>query len=682
MSNRSQAWASYERGNYRRALQLFDQVSDGDEQVIGKALCLVGMGRGEEAIPVINQRLHGSPSPQMRALFADVKGRQSARAEAERILSNLITNDPDDGFFYTLLGEQRIRQAKWDGGTEAFVQGLNKPRDKRAIAHMQRVVADMIDAVAARRIPTEDASKFVNRLDYSMADKPDELSRFFGAARRALNNNNRLDRQKIREFWSISEGNNAPTARAPSTPPRPSQGAPQGPPTSSSPPPPGQSKQSQKPSGASRRREELQNRLSERPQQAEPDAGEQLIEADKKDMTAVMQRERGRNEDLQDLVASVSPPIWPSDLQEPIDVIDAIGFSDEPVIRGSTDIETDNFRITGGEISVEITLERCMHNLIAAAQAVKATAIPLTLQSIPRLELNLLDDFLDQMPEIDKLYRDEAEVEHPRALAVGKFLGECIVQSYGGQWNYAVPARDSVILLGDHTLDPIGLARDFFDADDFDAVDFTELIDDAEVAVYTSTDMPVFSDYIDPTSGVVEDALMVNLAELWVGYRFAMDDTDLQPVASSIRLLEETPRFVTFSLPSHFLPDLLTRIPGAVGEDGRAWMDYIRDSGEFLLLGSRKHFCRLLEVVDVELSRDTGSRFANWLRRFFRPGWDVIADSEAARRSGADVDAPRLRKESGAVELRVDAVDSHGGVRQIELSYQPRSASPYQVTVR
>ena len=682
MSGLDEAWRKYRDGNFDRAARLFSD-DNSVQGIAGRALSLLAMGRGDDAVRLIDGQLDTSSQPDLTALLADVMGRGGNRQRARQKLQRLTSRHPDRGFYHTLLGEQRIRMGQWDEGADDFITGLDTG-DARAIAHLKKVVTDMVDAVDARRIPPEDALRFINRVDYSTTQNNQDLNRFFAAARRALNEGRRMRRRQLHEPWSVAADTGPAAATKPDRPPGrsapPPQAAdrpPKAPPRQPSSSPPSKSDDSSLP-GSNR------SRLAQRSQapDVQPDAS---IDARRKDMTVVMEQERSRNEQLQDLVAAVDPPTWPSNYETPIDTIEPIGFSTESLLRASNDIETANFRVTGGDISVEIGLERCMHNLMAAAMAGNATTLPLTRESIPRLELNLLDDFVDRMPELDDLYLEQMKIDRPDVMGVGKFIGECIVQSYGGSWHYDIPARGSVIHLGDHKLDPIGLAAEFFDTDDFDSVNLRRIIYEAERAVKTSTAFPTFADYVDSTSGLFGEALQLILGELWVGYRFALDDTRLQEVGTSLRVIEEHEQFVAFSLPAEFVPSaLVSTIAGAVDSEQRVPMAYLRTTGEFLVLPSSKHFARLLEITRPDRSQDVTNRLANWIQQWFRPGWTVVTGEEAAeqcrtRHGLGDLKLPRLSRSDSATTIRMVAVDAQATVHNLAIEHRPGQQPPYRL---
>ncbi len=697
MSQLSKGWNAFHRGQFQQAFEYGDQTNSSGGLIL-KALSLQQDGRGDQAISLVETQLSRSPSATLEALLGDLLGRKGQRKQAERRLQRAVKRDPEQGLFRSLLGEQRIRQGRWKPGTKDITEALNQDRD-RAFPHIQKVVTDMVDAVVARRIPRPDAMKFINRVDYSTADKTGAMNSFFATARRSLNSQTRMDRSSLVEPWSqvSAPGEVSPSATSSPATASPTRSAPsQKPPSSASTPPPQRStsspRSSQRPSPSSpptapressrRSSSPQKQRLRQRPNANRPSDDEPNISANQKNMTVVMQQERQKNESLQELIAPVYPPTWPSELEDPIDVIDAIGFSDTNLLRGSNSIETANFRITGGEIRVQITLDRCMNNLITAAQKVSPTTLPMTPASIPRIELNLIDRFHEEMDDLQDIYLRESEVENPHALAVGKFIGECIVQSYGGIWDHALPAHDTQIQLGDHRLDPIGLATKFLDTPSFDAVDLSTLIDQAREAISTSTAFPTFADHIDPTSGLEGVALQMSLAELWIAYRFQLQETQTQAVANSIKIRDtDFEEVILFSIDAQYIStSLLKGIDGSIDGQRRTRMAYVRKDGRFLVLPSNKHFIRVFRILFGELRSDNASTVANWIGALFRPGWHVLTDKSKTKKwqektGHADLQAPTFEvHQSGASTLTLHGVDPRGQHRIIEFSTDGHTA--------
>lgn len=719
MANLQQGWDAYRRGNFEQAFSLFGSGDD-VASVAGRALALLAQGRGAEATSLVENQAQRQSSPEMLVLLADIKGRQGARSDAERILTRAVSSNRDNGFYRSLLGEQRIRLGKWEEGTDDFIAAMGV-RGERTFPHVQQVVADMVDAVAARRIPSKDAMRFVNRIDYSAAKKTQEISSFFATARRSINGNRRMERGNLVEPWAVGVPVRSPSTNAPpqntqpsppsrqahSTPNRPaSPPAPQAVSRSQQqrPTPPAQSRansrqdrstsrsrQADRAATTARNAPNRQDAMRERLAQRHADsrqAPELLIEANQKNMTAIMQQERHQNEELQSLVQATPPQVWPSQVEVAIDTIQPIGFSNKSILRGSSSINTNLFRLTSGDIGVEITLERCMHNLMAAAHSVKPVNLPLVPETIARLELNLQDDFLDSMPSLDALYAEETQVDDQRQLAIGKLIGECIVQSYGGVWEHADPPQESVIHLGDRVLDPMGLAGEFLQMKNFDDVCLRDLVDEADEAILTSTSLPTFTDHIDPTPGLEKEALRMSLAEMWVSYRFDLADTDIQTIAPTVSIIGRPMKtFIAFGIHSTHVPHGIIRSsPGSVDSDGQTRMAYCRKTGEFLVLGSRKHFRRLLQVSGTPLVASTASRFAEWAQALFRPGWTLMTNKEAADKWSREFDTdklqpPRFRSQGNNSDLRLSAVDRNNRLQRIDIRYRPEKTQAFEIVV-
>ena len=695
MADLQRAWNLYRQGNFQEALPLF-QNSQSISGRAGHALTLLAMRRAEEAIATAENSLQRSPNVALQALLADLRGRLGKRSDAERELLMIVRSAPEAGYFHSLLGEQRIRLGKWEEGTNNFITALQH-RDDQTFEHLKRVIADMVDAVTARRIPPEDALRFINRIDYSASDKSQGMNSFFARARRALNGRRRMKRDDLVEPWSISgpveqsRPAQPPPAQHRQPPASPPQRAPAQPPAPS-PRQHGGRDSPQKVRQAQRRRQRRQERQARRPEPLVPVREEPLartLAATRGSMSRLMQQERRENECLQDLVAEMLPPVWPSELEVPIDTIPPLSASSSSILRGSDSITTANFRFTSGDIGVQITMERAMHNLIAAASAVKPTPLPLLRESIPRIELNLRDGLLEKMPKLDELYCEESEVNDEATLAVGKFIGECILQTYGGTWDHNIPAHESKLHLGDHRLDPIGLATRFLRSGDFDGVSLRSLIDEAEQAVDTSTSLPMLKAYLDPTSAMEAEALKILLADLWVNYRFSMPETLTPKIAASLILEEVDPAFVIARLPKQFLPEaLFTNVEGGIDREGLASIAYLRRTGEFLMLASRKHFCRFLTATGKILDRNTAPAIAAYLDHHFRPGWRLVNDTKTAealrRRIGNDqLRSPTLQRKGNDVGLAIQAVTPSGAVQVVRLRYRmDEDRSPFQLSIQ
>lgn len=646
MSQIHAGWRAYHEGDYRKALEHFEASEQWPETVSGLALSVLSVGQGSDAILLVEQQTREHRHSELEVLLGDLTGRTGKRADAERMLQAAVNANPDHALARSLLGEQRIRQGRWDDGTQDFIAAL-AGADPRAILHMRRVILDLIDAVAARRIPQAEAMRFINRIDYSIPNKDTALNQFFGSARRAVNAQQRLDDMARTEPWSYSDApaSPAPPARRPhaSPPPPRHSGSPSQQRSSSRsrtasstialPSEEGSSSAnevSRSPSPAQKRRSQAR----ERRQSIARDRSN-LMDAGLTNMSRVLREERNANEALQESVPAAIPPAWPSEMEEPIDTIPPIALPTRAVLGRGEAIRKGTFRLTGGDIGVEITLERCMHNMLASIQSIGDITVPFTLQALRQLELNLLDDVFARMPELSALYRDETAVDDQRPLAVGKFLGDCLAQAFGAVWNYAQPPHASTMRVGQEEIDPLGVARTILDADHFDAIGFELLVRQSEKGTRTSTAMVARHFYVDPTPGLDGEALHMKLAELWVAYRFVLSAIQTNEIAASLKTHLVHSDVIVFSIDKAFVPaSFLAQVgPGALSPDGRTSLAYVRRTGEFLLLGSTRHFARFLETAPFELSSESLPTLLPWLQRLFRPGWRLVENQEVASRA-------------------------------------------------
>ncbi|RVU41512.1 hypothetical protein EA187_18370 [Lujinxingia sediminis] len=698
MSQIHAGWRAYHDGDYRKALEHFKASRQWPEMVSGLALAILSIGQGSDALLVVEQQAREHHHSDLDVLLGDLTGRTSKRADAERILQAAVNANPEHALARSLLGEQRIRQGRWDEGTQDFIAGL-AGADPRATLHMRRVVLDLVDAVAARRIPQAEAMRFINRIDYSIPNKDAALNQFFGTARRAINAQQRLDDVPRTEPWSYGD-----SAASQAHPQRPAQQAspslrdhttsPQKSSTSRSrtasatldlsshdsatpddaPPSPSPAQERR-----SQARERRQNIARER---------SNLMDAGLTNMSRVLREERNANEALQQSVPAAIPPAWPSEMEEPIDTIPPIALPSRSVLSRSDAIRSSSFRLTGGDIGVEITLERCMHNMLASIQSIGDITVPFTLQALRQLELNLLDDVFARMPELSALYRDETAVDDQRPLAVGKFLGDCLAQAFGAVWSYAQPPEASTMRVGQEEIDPLGVARTILDAEHFDAIGFEQLVRQSEKGTRTSTAMVARHFYVDPTPGLDGEALHMKLAELWVAYRFELSAIQTNEIAASLRTHMVHRDVIVFSVDKGFVPaSFLRQIgPGALSSEGRTSLAYVRSSGEFLLLASARHFARFLETAPFELTSESLPTLLPWLQRLFRPGWRLVESDEIARqaveRTGVRaITAPTFARNEEIARVQVNFLE-RATPHVMRLHYNPDALVHFEIEIQ
>ncbi|QDG50032.1 tetratricopeptide repeat protein [Persicimonas caeni] len=676
-------WHELSQGNVDAAEPIFrSHLNDHPDSVEAlRGLARVALHRGDTAhAETLAQRAHSIDSTaDVKLLLGEILGAQGKRREAEQLLTQAVAFHTSDSYALALLGEQKIRQGRWDEGTQDFIEALSNDADGDGFRHLQKVLADLVDAYVAGRIPEQDAMKFVNRLDYSVPKTGPEMQSFFGEARRAINSGRSINRRQ-----------HAPEQTLPTSVRQAARGASTGAPSPAAPqsPPP----QSQRPPEKRQTRAPQQRRPSaprqQRPRSSNSSGTKQPgVDANQKDLQAIIQHERSLNQDLVAGLAEMGPPEWPSKAgYDSIDTVPPISLDRGSVLGESGGIDMRDFRITDGDLLSEIFLERCLRNLLVATQKNKATTIVLRPESIWQMEINCRDGLLDDLRPLSPLYKDRAGFENFRQLAFGMFIGECLAKTYDGAWTYETPASESYLEIGNMILEPFDLVARWMAAADKDDVDLDMLARQGHQASQQSTSMTIASDHIDPTRELSRDALPAKLAEMWALYRFNLSDTAFSHVASTIEVVESEDRFILFRIGAKWVPEFARGPQGAgIGYDDTVGMAYLRQSGQFLPLASRKGLARLLEICFDKLDKHSARRAIELLTDFHCPSWWVAAnDPEAAKLSqkvGTQVNSPRFERQHSAKTLVISGVSSQGPV-QWRLTHDPHQVVPWQLDLQ
>lgn len=634
----SDGWEAFQSGRFREAKQSFQAALETDSNsaqgYLGLAAANLASGNLRDALSHGNRSLEENPTPQAHLLTAEAHSRLGNREEAIDHLDDYFELGGETPFARALLGEQYIRTARWDEGLEAYLTALSGDRDGQAYRQLQRVLKDLVDAVHDGPLPSKPAEEFVNRLEYNLASPPRGAQNFFASVRRALQGGQRIQEpggsapifRHLEEFDSSSR---------PPTPPPPEA-------RSSSPP-----------------------RSSEPSSEAPSDRGSESpkgIDAKQKDLAGVIQRDRQKNEQLQESVGTMGPPNWPSSAeQKDIDPIPILAWDDQSIYADEPGMDSTTFRITTGSVRAEIFLERCLQNLLAGAKQDRAASIRFRPEAITRIEVNCWDGLLDRLPPLSPIYDEFHEAEKYEQLALGRFLGECVAVAYDGTWDFVEPPEDSKLVVGNQTLDPLTVAAHWVNAADHDDVDLNALADRAAEASRESTSMTVEQNYIDPTTELQGTSLNVKLAELWTGYLFRPTAASFAEIAKTVSTHEVSDSVILFSIDPKFCPPIAKGPSGAaVREDGTVGLAYLRGSGEMLLLGSRKHAARALGTSFDTLDRENASEVVTFLAEYFRPNWVWVHDrkiaSDLSRSTDHDLDAPRLQSSDGETILHISAI--------------------------
>jgi hypothetical protein len=364
----------------------------------------------------------------------------------------------------------------------------------------------------------------------------------------------------------------------------------------------------------------------------------------------------------------MGPPEWPSKASNSIDNVPAISLDRGSIFGESSGIDTRDFRVTSGDILAEIFLERCLRKLLVATQKNKSTTIQLRPESIWQMEMNCRDGLLDDLEPLSPLYKDWPSFDDFRQLALGFFLGECLIKTYDATWTFESPASESYLEIGAKILSPFDLAGRWIAASDKDDVFLSSLAKEAKRASKASTSLTISSDYIDPTSELTDSALASKLAELWAFYRFKLSDTAFSSVAATIEVIDVEESFILFKIGAQWVPDF-ARGPQDAGllDDDTVAMAYLRDTGDFVPLTSREGLARLVAATSDTLDKDVAGRALEWLGNFHRPGWWVASNdataSKLSERVGRSLESPRIEHNQSGATLVVDGVSSDGPIR-------------------
>lgn len=707
MASVEQGWNALQSGNFSQSAEHFNGVLQRDPTsfpaLSGLARLYILTGNLEQAQAVAELAAHQTRSAASEALLGEVIGLRGNRANAEQHLLAATKMQPSVALYGVLLGEQQVRQGRWQDGTDSILQALQVPDDGRAITALQNMIADLIDAIIVGRLTEVDGMKFINRLDYSMSAKSSELGALFGAARRSIHARQPLARAQQRVVIPQNLGSAPKPEQQPvqqqyqqqrsqpaqqrSIQPQHHQAAPPAIQSQYQP----QSQKTQKPSPARSQSTATSSsdreRLAERNRPSTAVAVESRPLGDKQNMMSIMHEERLLNQAIQNMVPAAVPPQWPSLVENPIDQIPPIGMDSRNILGGVTGLAAADFRLTGGDITIEIVLERCLHNLLAATQTDKVTTLPFRPTSIARLELNMRDGLLERMEPMDSLYIEETKINNHHTLALGRFLGDCIVQTYGGVWAYEHPPEASFIHLGKGaTLRPFALAKEWIDADDIDDVILESITSKAKQAMADYAMLSTVVSYSDPTPGLDGSALSIKLADLWIEYRFIMREAELQEVTDAIHIIEQDSKIILFSINARWTPDSATGHQNhAVTPDGNVYMAYVRSTGEFLLLGSRKHFARYVSLRWDALTPESVGEVGVLLANMHLPATKLIKDDNIARKindrmNSAEVSAPRFVLNGNDTNLTIWFYKGNSAF-QYQLTYSPNELVPCKLQI-
>jgi tetratricopeptide (TPR) repeat protein len=639
-------WTTLQRGDWRDARNASRRIEDDHVSDLGLAASALAAGQAETSLDFA-QRAHASgPSPASTLMLARAHSENANRQEAARLLEQYLDEAGPEAYPLALLGEQRIRTAQWDDGKECYIDALNRDDRGWAARQLGPVLSDLSLVVNSGRLPADRAKQFINGVDYNVGAKSPRTQQLLAAARRALNKGRPMDEPSGPDpIFDVLE--DLTSGRGSTTPSPPQQDEP---PERDEPPP-----------EAGPPQEESSGMLS-----SEESKG---IEAKQKDLAAVIQKDRRKNEDLQDQVGPMGPPDWPSSPEAgDIDPLAPMAWEEQSIFVGEPDMDTSQFRITSGSVRTQIFLERCLQNLLTAAKQERTVSIQFRPESITELELNCWDGLLKDLQPASDIYEEHLEEGSYEAYAVGRFIGECLAMPYDGTWAYGETPEETRLNIGDTVMDPLGLALRWHQAQDQDDVVLERIAVRARRAAEAGSAMMVEQDYIDPSRELQGHSLEIKLAEMWANQLYRLSETPYADIAESIEVQSHNEDAVIFLMGRAWCPR-------QVADRDRVPMAYLRSTGQFLVLTSPKHLGLLLDAtVDALQSADT-ERLAGWVARHHRPDWQFVLDEEDARslqeQTGRDsIQPPRIGTLEDATVLQMWAWTG-SELQRLRLHFRP-----------
>jgi len=598
----SKAWNALKSGDYGHAQQAFRNAVRSESNktygFLGLAAASLALGNLRDAASFAEKSLEENHNPEAHLMLGEIHSRLGNRRRAEEEIEEYFSGVGEKPpYALALRGEQRVRTARWDEGIDDYLEALEHDPDGRAYAQLQRLMTDLVEAVNQGKLPSEPAQQFVNQIVYKCSNPPEGASAFFATIRRALESGSSVSRPSGSDpifayLSSLGLGASGGGGGFPAT-----SGPPETGPSAAGAGSPGEPESS-----------------------SEDDAG---IDPKQKNLARVIQGDRNKNEQLQETIGQMQPPDWPSspDYGE-IDPVRSLAWENQSIYADEPGMDATDFRITSGNVRSEIFLERCLQNLLKGAKEDRAVSLRYRPEAITRIEINCWDGLLERLPDLSPIYDEFHEADQYEELALGRFLGECVAAPYDGTWDFADSPEDSKLIVGNRTLDPLGLAARWVAAENPDDVNLEQIADQAREASEQSLSLTIEQDYIDPTGEVEGQSLNVKLAEMWARYLFRLAGSSFADLAETVETLEVEPGVIIFEIAADLCPKPARGPRGsAVRENGRVALAYLRERGEFLLWppGSTPlALPRRCSARSTPTGRKTSSSF--WRITIARPG--------------------------------------------------------------
>lgn len=654
--SKDQAWEALKSGDRAQAERLFVSVLEQDNRDVS---ALLGLAR----VRILQKRLDDAQklaqaasvvdnNPLVQLLHAELLGARGNRKEAIERVGHLLSVHTDMPLAQAVLAEQQIRMGFWDGGTKLFTRALTSEPGGQVFLQLQKVCADMTEAVAAGKVSAEDAARFTNKLDSALPRTQSHISTFLATVRRALSSAQALDLTQL-------SPQNRPTSQPAS---RPAQQAAQ--PRPNTTPPQQQQRQARAP------------QAPPRPSLIPPGRAANFLKS--------INEARSENAMLQDLVESLPPMSWPSDRQDMIDTIEPLAADTLSISELFQINRRQVMQVTHGSILTEIYLERARHALELVQRGPLAQPVLYLPTELSRLEINMLDGLMQHLQPIITADLGIEISTRAELAALGALIGECVARRFRGTWEYDTVPERSTVVVGGVKLEPFTVAQRWLAASTSEGSGLDELVSTARASVpITGALIGPVEAHIDLTAGLSGRLLEVRLAEQWALYRNACARSNTVELANDIRVTMDHPELITFTLDRAWLP------PSAQLVEGRGAMVYLRNTGEFVCGWQPRAAARAARIAAqrldvVEEQRGAGVAI-QVLANTLMLGGVPIADEATAKRLNNQlgrelVHAPRADMAGAIHRITIwtlhDGTDLHKWTLEAPLAEQ----TPWRVT--
>lgn len=588
---------------------------------------------------LVQQASQLDPSPRAVLYSAMILGERGQRALAHKQLQEIkdVVEPEDRGFAHAVLAEQRIRQGYWDEGATLFVEALRLDRSGLAFAHLREVLSDMSVAIAAGKLPLQEPLKMLNRID---SQTPNTTSSFFAQARR-----------------HISQGEVIPP-----TLPLPDQPSP-----SPQPPLMPSAPQAMAPSS----RSASGPMVSSVPHTQQP----AMATAIKSRFRESMLEERRLNDQLQKEMERLPESTWPSMQTTPIDTIARLIPSQPPVSERLAISQKDTFRVTQGDLFIQLYFERCFDALISQLPTEIMGSLTMVPSRMNFLQINLLDGSLKT--ELDVTTSDllEIQLSDHATSALAYFIGESFARAYAGTWTYSNDPTRVSLHVGAQTINPHALAHKWLKGGpSLDPGELYALSRQCEQQSQKLSHLGQRHEYIDQTEALTEQPLRLKLAELWSLYCVRHARRSFVDLAKRISLCEskDGEELIVFEIGRELSPKPPVDRASAYTKQGKGLMyAYHRKSGEFLMLAQESALIHALSARFERLTSDNAPQVVEFIKKYHAPGGRLIErQQEAQHLVGRGVTGPTLQRGGDSLLLSCWIVEPDGQPRQIEVMCQ------------